>query len=521
MKPAKPSPEGVREARVQAGASFQVRKSAEGPVITGYAARFNVRSSDLGGFVEEIDPKAFDRALREKQDCRALWNHNDDHVLGRVGANLTLQVDDQGLHYTISPVPDTQAGRDALTLIGSGLVDNSSFGFHAQKDQWYIDEADGIIVRRLMDVDIYDVSPVAYPAYPDASVQVRSEVRAKQAEMRKRADGEKRYRKILGTVAAQKWAILPEMLATIERLLNDRASGKEATAEEIRSAVESQHGETPQAPSVAVIPVYGPIAQRMGMFDDICGGASCEAITNSLRAALADDSVSSIVLDIDSPGGTVTGVPELAAEIFAARGKKPIIAVANGMAASAAYWIASAADKLVVTPSGEVGSIGVYTMHQDISQMLKNEGVKVTFIQAGEHKTDGNPYEPLSDEAQADMQDGVDKFYDMFTRGVAKGRGVSLAAVLSDFGQGRMLLAEDAVAAGMADEINSLGAVLAELGAGVDPSALSNVSHDDSEFDSEDFDDEDDNDDDEEDEDDDLRRDVLRIRSLFSHQMNA
>jgi HK97 family phage prohead protease len=447
-----------------------VEQVGDSKKIKGYAAKFNSRSFDLGGFVEEIDPRAFDRALREKMDCRALWNHDTNHVLGRVkSGTLELNKDSTGLHYSIVP-PATQVAKDLMVSMERGDVDNSSFGFVCSEDSWSV-EKDGTVVRRLMDVDLYDVSPVSFAAYPDAPAQVRSlfpesegqvpeEIASMLVETRAKAKKEKRYRNVLGAVTSQRWAILPEKLAVIEAFLNKRAEGIHATDEEIRAALAMQHGDTPEANGVAVIPVYGVIAQRMSMFDDISGGTSCEAISKSLKVALADETVGTIVLDIDSPGGTVTGVPELAAEIYAARGKKPIIAVANGMAASAAYWIASAADRIVVTPSGEVGSIGVYTSHQDVSAMLEKEGVKITFIQAGKYKTDGNPYEPLSDEAKADIQDGVDKFYGMFTRGVAGGRGVSLETVLSDFGQGRMLLAEDAVAAGMADQIATLDQVL-------------------------------------------------------------
>jgi signal peptide peptidase SppA len=180
----------------------------------------------------------------------------------------------------------------------------------------------------------------------------------------------------------------------------------------------------------------------------------------AFRSALADDTVGTIVLDIDSPGGTVTGVPELAAEILAARGTKPVIAVANSMAASAAYWIASAADKIVVTPSGDVGSIGVYTTHQDVSAAMEKEGVKVTYIQAGKYKTDGNPYTPPSEEFLENTQKDVNTFYQMFLNAVAAGRGISAETVAETFGQGRMVMAQDAVACGMADEIATLEQVV-------------------------------------------------------------
>jgi ClpP class serine protease len=134
------------------------------------------------------------------------------------------------------------------------------------------------------------------------------------------------------------------------------------------------------------------------------------------------------------------------------------------MAASAAYWIAAACTKVVVTPSGEVGSIGVYMTHQDVSAAMDKAGVKISFIQAGKYKTDGNPYEPASESFLADAQAGVNEYYEMFVQGVAAGRGVDVEVVKSaTFGQGRMLMAKDAVANGMADSIQTLDEVVSEL----------------------------------------------------------
>jgi signal peptide peptidase SppA len=170
------------------------------------------------------------------------------------------------------------------------------------------------------------------------------------------------------------------------------------------------------------------------------------------------------VLDIDSPGGSIYGVPELAQEIFAAREKKKVVAVANSLAASAAYWLAAAASEVVVTPSGDVGSVGVYAMHEDISRLLDQEGVTVTFISAGKFKTEGNPYEPLSEEGRSFMQERVDEAYAMFTRDLARFRDVPVAKVKSDFGEGRVVGAKAAKAAGMVDRIASLEDTLARLG---------------------------------------------------------
>ena len=189
-----------------------------------------------------------------------------------------------------------------------------------------------------------------------------------------------------------------------------------------------------------MIPVYGVIEHRSDWMMEMFGGVSVDGLREALRAELDDPAVRAVVLDIDSPGGSIAGVTELAAEIRAARGgAKPIVAVANTLAASAAYWLASQADQVSVTPSGHVGSIGVYAIHQDVSKMMDEMGVTMTIISAGEHKTEGNEFEPLSDEARADIQARVDASYQQFLSDVAEGRKVTTGQVEADYGGGRVL----------------------------------------------------------------------------------
>jgi hypothetical protein len=150
----------------------ELRAAADGATIEGYAAMFNSMSEDLGGFREVIMPGAFDRALSEAQDVRALWNHNSDHVLGRTkSGTLRLAVDAKGLRI-VADVPDTQAGRDALVSIKRGDVDQMSFGFRTLTDDWRT--VDGEMIRELLDLELLDVSPVAYPAYPETTVSARA-----------------------------------------------------------------------------------------------------------------------------------------------------------------------------------------------------------------------------------------------------------------------------------------------------------------------------------------------------------
>ena len=201
------------------------------------------------------------------------------------------------------------------------------------------------------------------------------------------------------------------------------------------------------------------------MVDDISGpgSTSTQKFTSALRQVLADDTVGQILIDIDSPGGSVYGVAELATEIVKARAQKPVVAVANSLAASAAYWIGCSAGEFYVTPGGEVGSIGVWQAHFDYSKALEEEGVKPTLISAGKFKVEGNPYVPLDPEAQAFMQSRVDDYYNAFIKAVAKGRGVSVADVRDGMGEGRVLGADAALAANMVDGIATFDDVLAKM----------------------------------------------------------
>lgn len=280
-----------------------------------------------------------------------------------------------------------------------------------------------------------------------------------------------KYAHLITEFYSQAWAIRPEKLHMIQELIRLRAAGGRFTYEKVRerigataprkSSIASQPG------SVAVIPIVGTISHRMNMMSEVSGGGgtSVQKLTAQFRTALKDPNVKAIVLDVDSPGGSVDGIAELASEIYDARKTKTVVAVANTQAASAAYWLASAAKELVVAPSGQVGSIGVFGAHEDLSKHLENDGVHISLISAGKYKVEGNPYEPLSDEARAAMQAKVDGYYSMFTKAVARGRGVAQAKVKDGFGQGRMEMAPDAVAQGMADWIGTLDDVLAKYGA--------------------------------------------------------
>lgn len=215
--------------------------------------------------------------------------------------------------------------------------------------------------------------------------------------------------------------------------------------------------------TVAVVPVLGPISKRDSFMSMFVGGTSTTRLSAMIRQLAADESVGTILLNVDSPGGTVSGLPELAADIRKARETKPVVAIANDLCASAAYWIASQADEIVATPESLTGSIGIFTAHADCSKAMEEAGVKTTYIYAGRYKVEGNPDEPLSDEAKAHIQSIIDSAYALFVNDVAAGRGVKAAEVRADYGEGRVLTARSAKAAGMVDRIASYNETIARL----------------------------------------------------------
>jgi signal peptide peptidase SppA len=261
-------------------------------------------------------------------------------------------------------------------------------------------------------------------------------------------------------------------LAVLERMV--RTPIPDAAALE---AAVTAWGEADREPvkgsAIGVLQLRGAIKHHAGggLFELFFGGgASVDRLAEEFRALLGDESVRAIVLDVDSPGGTVPGVPEFAQEIYESRGVKPIVAIANATMASAAYWIGTAADELYVTPSGRVGSVGVYVAHEDWSKFDEEMGVKTTLISAGKYKVEGNPYEPLGDEATAFLQHSVDLVYGRFVDAVAAHRGVSSKQVIEGYGQGRVLEAEDAVKAGMVDGVRTLDEVIDAVGLSAEPS---------------------------------------------------
>lgn len=280
-----------------------------------------------------------------------------------------------------------------------------------------------------------------------------------------------RYAHILAEVLSMPWAVHPHHLAQLAEILAFRAAGHRLTETEIEARIGAgqdravARGGGGRVGAVAVLPILGLMLPRADAMET-SGTVSIQQLGDAFQALVNDETVGAVVLDMDSPGGSVGGVAEFADQVFAARARKPVVALASPMMCSAAYWIGAAASELVVTPSSLVGSIGVYSAHQDVSEALAKEGVKVSLISAGDKKTLGSPFEPLSDEARAEFQARVDTFYGLFVKAVARGRGVSQKAVREGFGQGGVVNAAEAVDLGMADRVGTLDDVVASLAGG-------------------------------------------------------
>lgn len=211
--------------------------------------------------------------------------------------------------------------------------------------------------------------------------------------------------------------------------------------------------ESPPGGGIAVIPVHGILVPRRGQITAMCTElTSYERIRSQIYAALNDPSVSEIVLDINSGGGAAVGCKELADYIFQSRETKPITAIVNFSAYSAAYFIAAACSRIVLSQTSGVGSIGVIMEHMEASKMEEQVGLKFTTIYRGDNKNNGTPHAPLSEQAQTMFQGMIDQMYDVFTSSVAEYRGMSQQAVIDT--QAALYNGEDAVTAGLADEVS-------------------------------------------------------------------
>jgi len=250
------------------------------------------------------------------------------------------------------------------------------------------------------------------------------------------------------------WAIHPSMFDVFTNVFNNKLQGRILKPAQVKDDNDGLMKYTMYG-SIAVLDLEGVILKKKMMMEGESGMFATLDVERTLLMAMEDRAVESIILSIDSPGGTIDGAAELADLIYSLRGEKPMTALANGMMCSAAYWIGSAADKIYAYTTSDVGSIGVYMMHIDQSKANESEGIKVTYIKAGKYKTVGNPNEPLSDTDKDVLQAHVDYNYDTFISAVARNRGMSKDDV-AKVAEGRLFIGQQAVDAGLVDQIASL-----------------------------------------------------------------
>lgn len=277
-----------------------------------------------------------------------------------------------------------------------------------------------------------------------------------------------RDQQLLSYAAGRVWATAPEtknlLVSILARHYRGVRLGEDELAE-IRQASSARPADQTGKGGVAVVPLWGALVPHAGMMADVStAGTGLDEWCSTFMSAVDHPDVSTVVIRVNSPGGSAEGVTEAAKVIRSARASKRIVAVADGMAASAAYALASQADELYATPSGFVGAVHCYTIHEDISAMLEQEGIKFSLIGAPNDGAAEDPdFLPLSDDNRAHLQSMVNQFYDRFVSDVAQGRGVDESAVRAGYGSGRVLTAPDALAAGMVDGVRSFEEVMTHL----------------------------------------------------------
>jgi len=263
------------------------------------------------------------------------------------------------------------------------------------------------------------------------------------------------------------WALTPTMFERVHEIILERGRGERPDLAELQARIDGQtYGADPQAETqngdVRVVSLHGVLISRAGMMDMISGATTPQMFATLVRAAADDPAVSTIVLDVDSPGGTVSGTQLAAEAVSYAQTKKPVIACINDMACSAALWIASQAGEIVIPSSGTIGSIGVIGTHVDRSKALAQAGLKHTVIRSTPGKALGQPSEPMTGAALEQTQARLDALHAEFVQAVATGRGVPLKTAQA-WGTGDTWLGAEAVRIGLADRLGSISEVLAEL----------------------------------------------------------
>lgn len=249
------------------------------------------------------------------------------------------------------------------------------------------------------------------------------------------------------------WAVTGTALKTVLAQIQGAGVGAILSTDEPSAPVVRREGSTAVIHIVGVMTKYG---------DPLFGGTSTGAVTEAVQAAARDDSIEAIVLHIDSPGGSVSGVSDLADAVYAARIENVIIAYGSDMMASAAYWIASQAHKVYANASAVVGSIGAYAVMADWSKAFDQEGVRVHVIKAGEFKGAGTPGTEITDDQLAEWQRMVSQTNELFINAMVRGRRMT-AAQVQNLADGRVHIGQHAAAARLIDGVRSFESVLSDL----------------------------------------------------------
>ncbi len=270
------------------------------------------------------------------------------------------------------------------------------------------------------------------------------------------------YPRIIARVYREPWCVLPSTHAAIRAALTSRLAG-EPTAQVFAESIDIDEEEVKEDGieyGTAIIPVYGILGQHLSSLETMCGGVSVDALRSEITLAMEDDDVRRILLDFDSPGGVVTGIPELAKFIAECDKMKPVYAYTEATMASAAYWLASQARKIFATSSADVGSIGVYAVYLDETEALEQEGVKVNAISAGTYKLTGAPFKPMTEDEREMLQEQVDWVYSQFKASILSKREVPESAMQGQVFDGAHAVSQGLID-GVVDSVNDVTTLLA------------------------------------------------------------
>jgi capsid assembly protease len=261
------------------------------------------------------------------------------------------------------------------------------------------------------------------------------------------------------------WAMTPEKLQELQAIYATHCRGEKIDIAALEARLGGPLNNEPSKykilpGGVAVLPIEGVMAPKANLFMQISGGASTQMLGQQVRAAMADSMVTSMILAIDSPGGSVFGTPELGQIIREASAVKPIVSVAEAIMASAAYWAGSAANAVYITgPTVTVGSIGVLATHN----YKPNASGVVTEVSAGKYKRIASTEAPLTKDGQAYLQSQVDHIYSVFVDAVAANRGTGTEAVLERMADGRVFIGQQAIDAGLVDGVSTVESMAEQL----------------------------------------------------------